>query len=322
MIEAIKTRELITLQSSGPLLRATCHWPQQSDWGLQEGRKENVIGVLFLNAMSLPRCATGDSAVYWAESFAACGYPAFRIDMAGLGDSDGDIPDDLLGVINSGEYAKPLPSVVKDLVKRFHLSGLVVVGHCAGTVSALFAAAASKDCKGLVLLDPFFHLPKMVRSKTRDDLAEWSSKSSFGGVARKVYNRLKVIRRHFHRNALPANANRSLLKEWGKIASGKMPILLFTAPGMDSPNTKRNEDDFDYIEHILKLAGPRNEVRVQSIAGTDHSFANRMGRAAVREHVERWLGTRFPLTRPESGMAKSKAATDHMITDKNHAQCL
>ena len=321
MIEAIKTRELITLQSSGAILRATCHWPAETDWGLQKDRKEN-IGVLFLNSMSLPRCATGDSAVYWAESFAACGYPSFRIDMAGLGDSDGDIPDDLLAEINSGEYAKPLPSLIKDLVKRFDLSGLVIVGLCAGAVSTIFAAAASKECKGLVLLDPFFHLPKMVRSQAREGLAEWTSKSSFGGFARKAYHRLKAIRRSLRRNALPANANRPLLKDWEKIASRKTPVLLFKAPGLDSPNTKRNEDDFDYIEYVLKLAGPRNEVRVQSIAGTDHSFANRMGRAAVSEHVERWLGTHFPLTRPESGMAKSSAAIDHMVTDENHAPCL
>jgi pimeloyl-ACP methyl ester carboxylesterase len=48
---------------------------------------------------------------------------------------------------------------VNQLVKRFGLSGVVFFGHCAGAVSALYAGAASSDCKGLILLDPYFHVP-------------------------------------------------------------------------------------------------------------------------------------------------------------------
>src|SRR6202034_2178754 len=58
------------------------------------------IGVLFLNPLSTPRALIGDTAVYWASSFAAQGYPSLRIDLPGLGDSYGELPKDLLTFIN------------------------------------------------------------------------------------------------------------------------------------------------------------------------------------------------------------------------------
>ena len=112
----------------------------------------NRIGVVFLNHGFLPRTAPGDSAVYWADSFASCGYPSFRFDLPGLGDSDGDVPAQMLDFINAGGYAPVLSATVKELVERFNLSGIVIMGHCAGAVTALYtAAAATKECKGLVL---------------------------------------------------------------------------------------------------------------------------------------------------------------------------
>ena len=58
--------------------------------------------------------------------------------------------------------------------------------------------------------------------------------------------------------------------------------------------------EFDYLKYVLKLAGRKSQVVVQSIEGTDHSFANRLGRAAVRQHAERWLSACFPLRQNET----------------------
>ena len=91
------------------------------------------VGLVFLNSLSLPRAATGDSAVYWAESFANYGYPSFRLDLPGLGDTAGNIPTDVLSFINEGGYAPIAAAKMKELVEHFNLSGVVLVGHCAGT---------------------------------------------------------------------------------------------------------------------------------------------------------------------------------------------
>jgi hypothetical protein len=67
MLEAIGKRELIVLDGLGVRLRGTYHRP--ADWvfngGVIQARagQGNRTGVLFVNSLSLPRAASGDSAV-------------------------------------------------------------------------------------------------------------------------------------------------------------------------------------------------------------------------------------------------------------------
>ena len=127
---AIETREVIAVVVGGVCLRGTYHRPHQERSGSGAGLAEkNRTGVLFLNPGFLPRAAIGDSAVGWADSFAQCGYPSFRFDLPGLGDSDGEPPAELLDFINAGGYAAILSATVKEVAERFSLSGMVIVGH-------------------------------------------------------------------------------------------------------------------------------------------------------------------------------------------------
>jgi pimeloyl-ACP methyl ester carboxylesterase len=291
MIEAIGKRELILLKSSGKSLVATCHWPHDT----RLNREQSPMGILFLNALSVPRSALGDSAVYWADSFASFGYPAFRLDMSGLGDSEGDMPDDLVAFINSGGYGELLRNVLDELVDRYNLSGVTVIGLCAGAVSAIYAAASSPKCRGLVLMDPYFYSSSTTRSAARDNLSNWASQNNLGRVLQKIYSRMKEIRLRLQKKVLPENANRSLLDSWKKIVAKGTSVLVLCAP-----NAKPRVGEFNYLSYILTLAGSRIKVTVQFIEGTDHSFANRKGRKAVREHTEQWLCAHFPFVQREN----------------------
>jgi len=176
---------------------------------------------------------------------------------------------------------------------------VVIVGHCAGSVSALFAASGCKECKGLILMDPYFHLPLAKRPEVREKLSHWVRRSGIGKALSNLYDRAKHLRLVLGGTSLPGNANSALLSKWKSLATTGLPILIFKAPGIKASGSKPRLGDFDYIQHVLKLAGRKSRVVVKTIAKADHSFANRAGREAVREEIENWLATYFPLSDPE-----------------------
>jgi alpha-beta hydrolase superfamily lysophospholipase len=296
MREAIGNRELIQLDGLGVRLQGTYHLPADRSQVKLVGRTGlNRVGVVFVNSLSLPRAASGDSAVHWADSIAQHGYPAFRIDLPGLGDSEGFASTGLLNSINAGDFAPAAAAAVKQLVDRFDLSGVIIFGHCAGAVSALYAGAASAHCKGLILLDPYFHLPLAERPKVRQQLSNWARSSKIGTQASNIYDQVRDLRLSLRGNMPPANANSPLLAKWKQLASAGLPILLLQAPGIKSQGRKPRVGQFDYMEHAMKLAGRKNRVSVEFVGSADHSFANREGRAAVEQHMKDWLLTNFRL---------------------------
>jgi pimeloyl-ACP methyl ester carboxylesterase len=295
MHNAIGNRELIVLGGLGNYIRGTLHVPPSVLSHVPaEQRVQGRTGVLFLNSLSLPRAASGDSAVRWADSIAEHGYPSFRIDLPGLGDSGGYASTDLLDSINAGGLAPAAAAVAKELVDRFGLSGLVIFGHCAGSVSAMYAASASKECRGLILLDPYFHLPQAKRPKVREELSEWARRSKAGRLLSNAYDRARNLLLLLRGSALPANANSQLLDGWKQVASSGLPILLLKAPGIKAHGSRPRVGEFDYTGHALKLAGRKSRVSVEFVEGADHSFANYDGREAVKRHIEDWLVSHFP----------------------------
>ncbi len=293
MLERLENRELFTLNSGDLSVRGTYHRPSGSPSPAAESKGR--LGVLFLNSLSLPRAASGDSAVHWADSIAATGYPAFRVDLPGIGDSCGTTSTDLLEIINAGGLAPAASAAVKELIDRFALSGIVIFGHCAGSVSALYTAAMVKECKGLILLDTYFYLPQGKRSDFRERMSEWARQSKIGRLVSNTYDQLKKVRLSLHGSALPGNANGPLLARWKQMTNAGLPVLLLQAPGIKAQGSKPRVGEFDYIDHAVKLAGRKSQVNVKFVESADHSFANRDGREAVKRQIEEWLRTYFPL---------------------------
>ena len=322
MLEAIGNRELIVLDGLGVRMRGTYHRPADWPCGSTAGdsgvsrKKLDRTGVLFVNSLSLPRTASGDSAVYWADSMAEHGYPAFRIDLPGLGDSEGKATPDLLDSISSGALAGIAAGAAKQLTERFGLTGMIIFGHCAGAVSALFAGAAGTECAGLILLDPYFHLPQAKRPQVRQELSDWARRSRVGAFLSNSYDRARKFRLALRGSALPGNANSALLARWKQVASAGLPILLLKAPGIKAQGAKPRVGEFDYIDYVVKLAGRKSRVSVDFVEGADHSFANREGREAVDRLIACWLAAQFPLTNSSS----SAKDVSLLHTDRNQSE--
>jgi pimeloyl-ACP methyl ester carboxylesterase len=296
--EAIETRELITVTVGGICLRGTYHRSQDHVSNSRPGPDENLpVGVLFLNSGFMPRASGGDAAIYWADSFAQCGYPVFRFDLPGLGDSDGDLPRKRLDfgeLVNNGYYAPFVCGTIKSLTERFRLSGMVLVGHCAGAVSAIYAAAASEHVKGLVMLEPYFFRFEPERSKNRSAISLWVPRNKLAGQLSKVYGRLKKLNLLVRGDALPENANLPLIRFWSHLASAGLPMLILNARGPRS-----SVGEFDYPSYLQKMSGSDTRLITRFVDGANHSFADDVGRAAVRRQCEEWLNACFPLVERE-----------------------
>lgn len=288
------------LDGFGVTVRGTYHKPYEDSSDLRLNlAPEHRIGVVFLNGLSATRSSNGDAAVSWADSFAERGYPSFRIDLPGFGDSEGDPPSEWLSFVNEGGYASIASAKVDELVARFDLSGVILVGHCAGAISAIYTAEVSTECKGLVLMEPYFHLPLAAPSKMREQLHVWALQNRFGGFLSNIFDLLKQIRLFFYGNMPPENANFPLLRCWKKLATTGLPVLILRAPSRNVIGRKTRIGEFDYTEYILGLAGRRSQVVVKVLEDANHSFANRLGRAAVRKQTASWLNDFFSQAKQE-----------------------
>jgi pimeloyl-ACP methyl ester carboxylesterase len=207
-----------------------------------------------------------------------------------------------MSFINSGGYAAVTVEIMNQIIIRYNLSSLIIVAHCSGTVTALFAAATHKDCSGLVLLEPYFHLPPPVATKTREALSDWAASNRLGGVLSNLFDRLKDLRLRLRLriSELPGNANLPLLDCWKSLASAGLPILVLKAPAPKASGSKPRLGEFDYLSHVIGLGGGRSRVDLRVIESAGHSFADRAGRVAVREFTETWLDEYFPVASTET----------------------
>lgn len=302
MVRAAEARELIAVAVGGLRLRGTYHKAQHQPSDLPSNPHTNSrIGVLFLNTGVGPRAAGGDAAVDWADSLAKRGYSCFRFDLPGLGDSEGDLPVNLLDFVKLVEegYCTPfIRGIAKDLTEDFRLSGVVLVGNCTGAVSAIYAARECGYIKGVVALDPYFS--RKERKAWKSEVGVWTARNRVGGQLKTIYDRLKRIRMLVRRIELPNNANLPLIRCWKDLASAALPVLVLNARGPDP-----RVGEFDYFRYFKTVSGHSSRVAVKFIEGAHHSFADRLGRAAVRQHTEHWLSTFFPL-RQDDGSALSE----------------
>jgi pimeloyl-ACP methyl ester carboxylesterase len=286
-------RQLTTLDGGGVLLHGTYHKPK-SRAGNEAAVSNTTLGIMFTNALSSPRSLVGDSGAYWATSFASRGYPSFRFDFPGLGDSYGEIPNDLLRFTNEGGYAAVASSKARELVQKYQLSGVVMFGHCAGGTTAIYGASTFTECKGLVLLDPYMTLSRALTVTLRPGLVLWIRRSRVGAILRATYDRVRAFKTIVGQGDLPPNTNFSVISRFKEVVARGTPILILKAPETAISGGAGKANSFDYFEYIRSFAVRSDQVTIRTIEDTDHSFSNHAGQLAVRQHTERWLSENFP----------------------------
>jgi hypothetical protein len=145
-----------------------------------------------------------------------------------------------------------------------------------------------------------------VATRTREALSDWASSNRFGGLLSNLFDRLKELRLRLRRSELPGNANFPLIKRWSNLASAGVPILILKVPAAKASGAKPRLGEFDYLSHVISLAGSRTRVVLEMVEGAGHSFADPVGRVAVRRSTEKWLDMYFPLPITEPSLVQDR----------------
>jgi len=288
---AAETREVMTLIAGDLYLRGTHHKPQYAAGELGKFPAQSRTGVLLLTGLADPRVGCADCAVHWADGIAGRGYDCFRVDLPGLGDSDGEVAENeaiFMPLVNSGFFSEPVSAIIDQLFERFYLDRLFLMGHCSGAVTAIYSAASNRKISGVILLDPYFHLQE---NEIRKDsflnlhlsiIARLMGSASARALAVKVHS----VARSFYRRRIKAleNPNLPLMSRWKQLTTQRLPILILRSPG-----SLPKEGETDFIGSLQQGLQAKSGLTIHTVVGARHDFAGREAREAVRDCTVEWL---------------------------------
>ncbi len=311
-------RHALQLEIENSILFGTLH-DQESQIPASGQPDSKRTGILLISFGQQPRSWVGDLGCSIADRLCASGYPTFRFDMPGLGDSPGDIPvhfEELAREIQLGEHERPLQALCEQLVDLFSLKGIVVGGFCGGSVTALYSInARSPILRGLVLLEPEMALVRTSASidqsrympltvdnfqeranlfwKRLFSLDSWfrlfSGKADLGfwfdlfdSATRKLIN---IGRRN---RPLPVETNFRMLNSWQLARRLKTPTLVIS---VGSQNRRKYYRAYGMEPGVSNI---RNRLCWIEVPDTTHALLTGGAKEAVGIHLENWIRETFP----------------------------
>jgi len=180
-----------------------------SEPGPEMETRSSECCVLFLNAGAVRHIGPNRMWVEAARRWAAQGVTSLRLDLPGIGESDGE-PSLGIAALYQECLVDQVEAVMDSLRSRIGARQFAVVGLCSGAFWAFHAAIRSSDVHTAILLNPrlFFWDPEVdqrrVLRRTAGllaDTTDWRrlahgyvSRKTFKRVARVVFDRFRTIR--------------------------------------------------------------------------------------------------------------------------------
>jgi pimeloyl-ACP methyl ester carboxylesterase len=288
-------REILIIRAGRDDIVGTYHRPTvRGDVGT--GAREAGVACVFVNAGHLPRDGHAGIMVETAERLAARGYPVFRFDLPGLGDSPGEVPADLnrlFAMMGEGRYVEPLKAVVAEVRKRYGIPRVVLGGLCGGAVASVMAAVqVPASIAGIVALELELVPPTVEGSRSlvgrlfaRD---AWLRVLAGESRANRYVPALAaLLPRAVGRALLPRNANVAAIEALAQFLDSGAPMLLVMAGG------RLRDSIYRQIRGAVLPRGSDRRVWRRSIPGTNHIFTTGMAKPRVVEEVGAWCDEFF-----------------------------
>jgi acyl-CoA synthetase (AMP-forming)/AMP-acid ligase II/pimeloyl-ACP methyl ester carboxylesterase len=317
-------RKCIEILAHGLRLRGVVHLPDSKVAGTFDG-----LGVIVLHPGFLPRSAQADSAIVLADTLARNGIQTVRIDLPGLGDSEGDLPEDsftFIDQVQEGGFAQVAGECVDQVRIQLGWKKVIIGGHCGGAITGFFALASRNPdwLDGLFALDVIYYLvrpmrppvrslegaviqeaPGLRREVLRNEIRLAVLSTPLGGPLQKLAQRAREFVNRFR----PAHSSASTVPPPQNQDQAPAPTALPAEANFKllkcieqtlsrglpvlfvSAEDPTKPSDFDYMRYVLSR-GPRNAVH-REITGTDHGFISGNGKSRVSECVLDWIASEF-----------------------------
>jgi pimeloyl-ACP methyl ester carboxylesterase len=261
---------------------------------------------LFVNPGHTPRDGHGGLAAKACDRLAARGFPCFRFDLPGLGDTKGVLPEvtsTLYTFVADGGFASMATELARKIHDRYKLEGIVMGGLCGAAVTGIYVADLDPDViRALILLEPELYSggyapppqggqdpqkPAGLIAKAKSKVfSYWGWTLMLTGESpyaryvplprEQIYNFLMTSRE------LPRITNAVLVEAWQRVRVRRTPTLVVTAKG------KLREHFFDRINHIaLERIGMARMDHVR-LEGTNHIFTTGGAIDRVIQLLEDW----------------------------------
>ncbi len=311
-------RTLLTWRIQGEDLVGTRHIPTPGRAAGLSGTP--AVGILLLNSGAAMRSGNSDLSVRIGDRLALRGFPVFRFDLAGLGDSSGTVPVDLdsyWSEVVAGRNDDATAALIARIQLEFGVARVLVGGLCAAVLPSVRALQnAGARPAGLILLEPNFRSLAAGEPGAMRRLAQGGSYtmgptglqrglSALGlGRASPLARATRPLRVFLDGvvgrripTRLPRDANLPLLTLWQAGFAHGVRSLVVVAAGQGTDR---------YMTRILAALPARAPglVAFVRVPGTNHLFTSGAGGDAVLSALERWVMESFG----DEGRAPTDAA--------------